>query len=220
MDKIFSIPDTKRLKYIAIYGIVATVAFTVIYGFCNSMATTAVTRYSLYTDWELDIPLIPWMIYPYLSLNLLFLISAFVIKDVSAIKGYCLGIVAGALAAGVIFYFFPGNLGFVRQEVPGYESIYRAMFEIDQPHNLFPSLHITYSSISIWTMIEQTRNKVFHFILWLWLILISMSVVFVHQHHLFDIVSGYILAIIVFKLVVTRYHPTVFKPHSFFSKNL
>ena len=139
MDNVFSIPGKERCKTIVIYGFIATIVFTVIYGLCNSLAAQSATRYSLYTQWELEIPLIPWMIYPYLSLNILFVMAAFVLKEVSAIKGYCLGIMGGAV----------------------------------------------------------------------------VSVVLVHQHHLFDVVSGYLLSMLIFKFVVLRFHETEYNPHSY-----
>ena len=72
MNKTFSLPSKDRLICIALYGGLATIAFAGIYGTCNNLASQALTHYSLYTQWELSIPLIPWMIYPYLSLNILF----------------------------------------------------------------------------------------------------------------------------------------------------
>lgn len=212
MNDIFSIPNKERTKYILVYGLIATLAFTVIYGLCNEAASHATYLYSAFFDWELQIPLIPWMIYPYLSLNILFIFSAFVVTDVSAIKGYLLGLTYAAIIAGIIFYIFPAKLGFTREVAVGYEKIFETMFSIDKPHNLFPSLHVTYSSIAIWTMIEQTKNRIFHLFLWGWLVLISCSIILVHQHHLFDILSGFILAYITYEFLIKKIHPSSFNP--------
>lgn len=219
-NKVFSIPDKERAVCIAVYSVLATAVFTAVYGYCNYLAAQATTRYSVFMDWELGIPLVPWMIYPYLSLNLLFVFSAFVVKDVSAIKGYCSGLIAAAFLAGIIFYLFPGELGFAREVVPGYENIFAAIFSVDHPHNLYPSLHVTYSSISIWTMIEQTKNRIFHLLMWTWLALIVSSVVLVHQHHLFDIVTGFVLALLVFNFVTAKIHNTDFNPLKAFTESL
>ena len=200
----FTLPCKNRLKTIAIFTPITTLAFALVYGLCNSQAAKASTHYPLFFDWELSIPLVPWMIYPYLSLNALFVLAAFVLKNSESIKGYCLSMIYSVFIAGIIFYFFPGRLGFVREVVPGYENLYQAMFDIDHPHNLFPSLHVTYSSLSMWAMMEQTKQKWFHGFLWLWLVTISASVVLVHQHHLFDIVSGLVLAILMYQYVYKK----------------
>lgn len=207
-DKIISIPDKERLKAIIIYVTLSTIAFVVVYGWCNKQASQSPVLYKMFTDWELGIPLIPWMIYPYISLNLLFVVAAFVLKEVTSVKAFCVALIAGAFVAGAVFFLFPGELGFVRQTVPGYEHFYDFMFSIDHPHNLYPSLHVTYSTLAIFAMIEQTNNKFFHFFMVIWLVMISLSVVFVHQHHLFDIFSGFILALILYKFVYQRLHNT------------
>lgn len=207
-NRIATLPDLERFKVICLYTVLSTIAFAVIYGWCNQQAALNPVRYSMFTEWELKIPLIPWMIYPYISLNLLFLVSAFVLKEISSIKGFCLSLIIGAVVAGLVFYFFPGQLGFVRETVPGYEHYFDFMFSIDHPHNLYPSLHVTYSTLAIFAMIEQTTNKIFHVLMLVWLVLISASVVFVHQHHLFDILSGFILALILYKFVYERVHKT------------
>lgn len=204
-DKVFSLPDKERTKIIMIYGILSTVVFAMIYGWCNKQATLSPIHYQMYTDWELSLPLIPWMIYPYISLNLLFIVCAFVLKETSSLKGFCISLMISAILAAIVFYYFPGKLGFIRQSVLGYETLYNFMFSIDHPHNLFPSLHVTYSSLAIFSMIEQTKNKFFHVFSWTWLIIISASVILVHQHHLFDIAAGFILALFVHKFVYLKF---------------
>ncbi len=216
MDKIFSLPDKNRLLHVLIFGTLATLAFGFIYTYCNENAASSKNLYNMYIQWELSIPLIPWMIYPYLSLNLLFVLAIFTIKELSAIRAYCLSIVIGAFIAGIIFYFFPGKLGFTRSTVVGYEKIFESMFSIDHPHNLFPSLHITYSSLSVWAILEQAKNKIMNYIMWVWLILIYMSVIFVHQHHLFDILTGALLAILIYRFFFLKIHRTTYKSLIFF----
>lgn len=200
-----SIPDWTRTKGILIWGGLATIVFTAVYGWCNKAATESLTHYALYTDWELSIPLVPWMIFPYISLNVLFLVSFLTVKTPEAIKGFCLSMVWGAIIAGIIFYLFPGKLGYERVAAPEFADIFNFMFSIDHPHNLFPSLHVTYSSLGVFAMIQQTSSKIFHRFLYVWLFMICSSVVLVHQHHLFDIVSGALLAAMLYKLVYRQY---------------
>jgi membrane-associated phospholipid phosphatase len=201
---VFSLPNKARLKEIAIWGALATVAFPLIYGVCNYLASQQTDFYKAYFQWELAIPLVPWMIYPYMSLNVLFVEAAFILKE-GAVKAYCLSLVASLFVAAFIFYFFPGELGFVRPDyVESYNDIFQGMYSIDKPHNLFPSLHVTYSSLSAMAMIQQTKSKVFHAFMSLWVIVIALSVVLVHQHHVIDIVLGFVLAIITYKQVYLK----------------
>ena len=68
--------------------------------------------------------------------------------------------------------------------------------------------YVYYSTLAILAMIEQTTNRIFHDLMLLWLVLISASVVFVHQHHLFDIVTGFVLALVIYRLVYEKLHNT------------
>jgi len=201
---VFSLPNKARLKEIAIWGTLAAIAFPLIYGVCNYLASQNSDFYHAYFDWELSLPLIPWMIYPYMSLNALFLVAAFILKE-KAVKAYCLSLVISLGVAAIIFYFFPGQLGFTRPEyVAGYNDIFQGMYNIDKPHNLFPSLHVTYSSLSAMSMIQQAKSKLFASIMIVWIILISLSVILVHQHHIIDIILGFILAILTYRSVYLK----------------
>ena len=85
--------------------------------------------------------------------------------------------------------------------------IFSLLHAVDQPFNLYPSLHITYSSLTVFAIIDQTKSRVFHAFLLFWLVLIAFSVVLVHQHHLFDIITGLVLAGIVIKFVYRKLVP-------------
>jgi membrane-associated phospholipid phosphatase len=135
-------------------------------------------------------------------------LNVFLLRDPKVIKAFSICLILTVLVAGLIFVLFPGKLGFNRvSEVPGHEWLFSFLHAIDQPFNLYPSLHITYSSLTVFAIIDQTNNKLFHYILIVWLVLIVFSVVLVHQHHLFDILTGLILAWLVVKIVYRRLIP-------------
>jgi membrane-associated phospholipid phosphatase len=60
-------------------------------------------------------------------------------------------------------------------------------------------------------MIDQTKQKWFHVFLTVWILMICASVVLVHQHHLFDIFTGLILAYLAIKTVYRRFVPRIFE---------
>ena len=100
------------------------------------------------------------------------------------------------------FLFFLGQLGFKRHAyVEGYNDIFQSMYAIDKLHNLFPSLHVTYLTLSASAMMRQSNSKIFNLIMITWIILIALSVVLVHQQHVIDIVMGLILAMTTYKSV-------------------
>ena len=104
-------------------------------------------------------------------------------------------LVVGTVLAGIIFYLFPGELGFKRVIPQGmFEGIYKSLFAIDAPHNLAPSLHIFYSYMTILNLVKISESKLWH----IWGGLMCLAVLFTHQHHLIDILLGFLLAFVLY----------------------
>lgn len=166
-----------------------------LYLFTNSIAANSPTHFTMYMEFEKEIPQIPEFISIYESYYLLLALNFIIIKSTNAIRSLSISLMASSAIACLIFIIFPGELGFSRtQNTTGFEAIFSSLHSLDLPYNLFPSLHITFSTISVFAIIDQTKNKFFHALLIFWLILISFSVVLVHQHHIFDVITGYILS--------------------------
>ena len=82
-----------------------------------------------------------------------------------------------------------------------FQPIYELLFVLDNPTNLFPSLHITFSYVALFFTLAQTKQFLWKTMLVLWFFGICASVVFVHQHHLFDIATGLALGVVVRRVV-------------------
>ena len=194
-----------RLKAMVFWGGICVLFCLTVYLGTNEIASNMERHYGMYFDFEKDIPLVPWMIYIYASFHLLLALNFFIIKDPKVIKAFTISLMASSFIAALVFLSFPGELGFSRVDgTAGYEAMYSFLHKIDHPHNLYPSLHITFSVLTAFAMFDQTRSKLFHGFLLSWVFLIGCSVVFVHQHHLFDIFTGLILSFIVIKYVYRR----------------
>jgi membrane-associated phospholipid phosphatase len=167
--------------------------FLVVYGASNWFNSNRSEHYSLYSSRELDIPLLPAMIYPYLSVSLIFLLPLFTLN--SAQLMVLAKRMAGAIVmAGLIFILLPTQLGFERSSVIGsINPLFALVYLLDHPHNLFPSLHVALSSLVL-AMALAAANAWQRGLLIIWWVLLCLSVVFVHQHHLIDIVGGLVLA--------------------------
>ncbi len=201
-ENVFAYPSKELAAVFIRWFIVVLAAYLLIYYPCNSYAASQAKHYRLYTSWELAIPLVPPMIIIYLSYVTVFFFLVFVIKTPEAIKGLALSMLAMMVISGVIFFFFPGQLGYQRPaDVPGYNTLFKLLYTIDQPHNLFPSLHVSFAYLSILAMMRQTQNKRFHLALKIWFAVVCASVILVHQHHLFDIVSGMLLSWVVYRQI-------------------
>ena len=197
--------SSARLKAMVFWGGICVLFCLTVYLGKNEIASNMERHYGMYFDFEKDIPLVPWMIYIYASFHLLLALNFFIIKDPKVIKAFTISLMASSFIAALVFLSFPGELGFSRVDgTAGYEAMYSFLHKIDHHHNLYPSLHITFSVLTAFAMFDQTRSKLFHGFLLSWVFLICCSVVFVHQHHLFDIFTGLILSFIVIKYVYRR----------------
>ena len=78
-------------------------------------------------------------------------------------------------------------------------AIFRFLHIFDQPYNLFPSLHITFRTILAHLYAKHTKGVV-RWASHMWFILIGFSTLLTYQHHIVDIVGGFVLAAICFYL--------------------
>jgi membrane-associated phospholipid phosphatase len=179
--------------------------FGALYPLVNWLTGVRASTFGLYLDSERTIPFLPVWIWAYLSINLLFLLPPLFVRaaDMPLLgRRMLVATVSGCL----IFLLLPARLGFERV-VPGdglYRAVFGGLFQADGPHNLVPSLHVTYASLCILSF--QAAASVWRTrVAWgLWLATIMASTVLVHQHHLLDVASGLALAVLICAWIPAR----------------
>ena len=187
-----------RIKALLKWGLIGALTCTGIYLGTNEIAAQQTSFYQLYFEFERDIPMVPWMIHVYNSFHVLLLLNFLVIKNPLKIRAIAISLIASSAIAALFFLIFPAELGFSRTEnMMGYEFWYDALHWLDHPHNLVPSLHITFSALSTYVISTEINSRVLKSLFLVWFLLICSSIVLVHQHHLIDIFTGLLLAVIV-----------------------
>ena len=187
-----------RIKALFKWGLIGAFTCSGIYLGTNEIAAHRTSFYQLYFEFERDIPMVPWMIHVYNSFHVLLLLNFLIIKNPLKIRAIAISLIASSAIASVFFLLFPAELGFSRTEnMVGYEFWYDALHWIDHPHNLVPSLHITFSALSAYVISTEIGSVFLKLTLLTWFLLICSSIVLVHQHHIIDIVSGFVLAVLV-----------------------
>jgi len=184
------------LKSYGFWAFWVGVTFISVYPTCNWLTANREITYSLYINTELAIPFVPGFFWIYMSMYVLFLLPAFFL-DAEHLKRLGKQLISATLLSGVIFLILPAELGFERTSPasPLYASIYSGLFAIDLPHNLVPSLHVIFSSLIIFSLLEKAELKYQKYALWGWLTLVCLSTLLIHQHHLVDIITGLLVAI-------------------------
>ena len=162
------------------------------------------TFHQLFFDWELAIPFLPGMIYIYASLLLLLLLPALALTR-RQLPALARAMVITLFSAAVVYLLLPADLGFERPEyVPGYNGVYQALYALELPHNLVPSLHIASSTLLIATLLHNSSSVWVRLGLYSWGLLICASVLLVHQHHVLDVISGLMLGLVCYRRVYLR----------------
>jgi hypothetical protein len=195
------LPDGERLRVYGTWALLTSVAFFAVYPTMNWFTSLRVYRLHLYVTPELAIPFVHQFIWAYLSLYALFLLPIFMLP---AARLPPLGkqLVTGTLASGVLFALLPAELGFVRTipADPTYAGIFAAIFGLDRPHNLVPSLHVVWAAAIILACAE-TAGALGRTLLFNWFAILMASTLLVHQHHVLDIAAAIVLV-----FILRRFH--------------
>jgi membrane-associated phospholipid phosphatase len=179
----------------AVWALWVAVAFFTVYPTCNWITSHRSDTFSLYVEAELGIPFVPQFIWMYLSMYVLFLTPPFYL-NVSQLSALGKQLVLATLVSGCIFLLFPAKLGFART-LPDdllYRPVFADLFALDLPHNMAPALHVVFSALILFAILEASDAGHLKLLWWGWLIAICVSTILVHQHHLIDVVSGLLVA--------------------------
>ncbi len=188
-------PNLGDLRVFLTWGAVIGIAFFAIYPFSNWLTSQRAEPWRLYLDAELSIPLIPQFVWLYMSMYLLFVLPPLFVP-IRAVPLLARQLISGCVVCGLSYLAFPAVLGFDRTLPPEepYRQIFAAIYDVDAPHNLVPSLHVVFSCLIALACARFARPSV-RYSLWVWLSLIVLSTVLVHQHHLLDVAAALFLVL-------------------------
>jgi len=186
-------PDGRRVQTYLLWAGWVGVAFFAVYPTLNWLTSLRSSPFHLYVPAELDVPFVPQFVWAYFSMYLLFAMPPFFIQA-EQLPALGKQLIAGTLASGLLFLLFPAELGFARTipaETP-YAGIYAAMFGVDRPYNLVPSLHVVFSTAIALACADVAKPGA-RVVLLGWLAVIATSTVLVHQHHVLDVAAAFLL---------------------------
>jgi protein-tyrosine phosphatase len=169
--------------------------FLIVYGWTNWFTAQRSDLPTLFFEWERLIPFVPLMIVPYMSIDLFFVAAPFLCRDDRELATLSKRIAAAILVGGLCFLLFPLRFAFERPHASGWLGAFFDWFRgMDQPYNLLPSLHIALRTILANIYARHTRGILRHASN-LWFVLIGLSAVLTYQHHVMDVVAGFVLGV-------------------------
>ena len=146
---------------------------------------------SLFFSWESLIPLWPWTIVPYWSIDLMYGLAILLATSKQSLKILCLRLFSAQIICITCFLIFPLKFSFERPNLDGFLGLwFDVLMGFDKPFNQAPSLHITLLVI-LWQFYNcYFQSKFNQLLLHVWCFLIALSVLTTWQHHFFDVPTG------------------------------
>jgi len=87
-----------------------SILFLVVYSGTNWITSLRSEVGTWYFEWERWIPFVPWMVIPYMSIDLFFVVAPFLCRGRTELKILAGRITLAILAAGTCFLLFPLKL--------------------------------------------------------------------------------------------------------------
>ncbi|MGB7328969.1 MAG: phosphatase PAP2/dual specificity phosphatase family protein [Rubripirellula sp.] len=193
-------------------ALVTSALFLVFYGGASYATSLRTDVGTWYYDWERWVPFVPIMIVPYMSIDLFFVAAPFLCRDRKELQVLALRLSAVVIGAAVCFLLFPLQLAVERPIATGFfGGIYNWFTAMDRPYNLCPSMHIALRTVLAVHFAKHIPNRLARFASHFWFFLIGCSTLLLYQHHVIDVVGGFVLAIFVMHFVDGRTWKT---PHT------
>lgn len=170
--------------------------FTVFYG-ADFIARKSDYRYNLYFDWELQVPFLIYSFIPYFAIFFLPILIPLYVKKRNELYLLVLRLLIAILVSGIFFIILPCNLGY--SQPPLSPELYTLIKTIAGTHNLIPSLHVLLTILIIKSVIVNAQPVV-KWLLWLILIILPISTITSHQHHIADVFSGLLFSFIIVRM--------------------
>ncbi|MCH2547735.1 MAG: phosphatase PAP2/dual specificity phosphatase family protein [Alphaproteobacteria bacterium] len=174
------------------------------YGFTNWYSASLPEVNQFYFGWEQNIPVVPWMIVPYMSIDLFFAGALFLCVTRQELHGHVKRVAFAISVSAACFLLYPMQFSFPRPEVDGfYGVLFDVLYGFDQPFNQAPSLHISLLMF-LWVVYASHTKGLLNGFIHVWFALIGLSVLFTHQHHFVDIPTAMLVGAFGFYLFPNR----------------
>ncbi|WDY58745.1 phosphatase PAP2/dual specificity phosphatase family protein [Pseudomonas sp. PSKL.D1] len=165
--------------------------FFLSYGLTNQYTAGRSDVGSLVFSWENHLPLWPWTIIPYWSIDVLYGLSFLLPRTRQEMDRHALSLLSAQVICVACFLLWPLRFTFERPELGGlFGWLFDVLMGFDKPFNQAPSLHIALLVI-IWTMFARhVRRQPWRWVMHGWMLLIGVSVLTTWQHHFIDVPTG------------------------------
>lgn len=187
------------------YAIALTLYAAVTYGVTNSIASARGATRCIALSWEQHLPLVSWLIVPYLLVDVLMAFSALCATSQAGLRTLTRRILWAFGIGNLIFLLLPLRCEFPRSIPDDWTApLFHLLHFTDLPYNQAPSAHIYEAMIIAPVYLSRFPHPAARAAFILTIFLGSAGTVLTYQHHVMDIVTGAFFGFVVIRLIRPR----------------
>jgi membrane-associated phospholipid phosphatase len=202
-EPFFGWPGWDHLRYFAIVGLAQTLWFGLIYGGADRLTAERSFRVRVHLDEELKLPFVPEMVLVYMSIYLLFWSAPFILRTRRQLRALTIALATVTFCGGICFLLLPAESAFPPQNIDRWRQLFHLADWLNLEYNMVPSLHVALSVACV-AAFSGRASLIGRIVLWSWAVAVGVSTVLTHQHHLLDVLTGFLLGLVVTSLVYNR----------------
>lgn len=197
-------PGWQQLRFAWLLSALNAGWFLFVYGGCEWLTAHRALRVQIHLPVELSIPLIPSAVIAYLSIYLLLLAGPFIVRERLEFTALIRALALATLCGGIGFLLLPARAAY---PPPGDLGIWVGLLHfadrLNLDYNMVPSLHVALSVCCI-AAYSGHATPLGRALLWVWAGAIALSTLLTHQHHVFDVVTGWGVGVAAYRLAMLR----------------
>jgi membrane-associated phospholipid phosphatase len=193
-EMLVAIPPAEERVWLALLSGTFAAFFWSVYWAADWYTGTLQSRHRVDFAFEAQIPFWPWAILAYLTITPILLLLPFRLRSRVHIAPVFATLCLQVVIAGVIFVVFPVELGYPREVPTGLVAIpFTAAKTVNLHYNAVPSLHVAFA-LTAAAALTQVGGTLWRSGIWIWSLLIVVSTLVTHQHHILDVATGALLS--------------------------
>jgi len=201
----FRIPDRAHFRYFLKLALIVGIWFKLLFNGTDYIASLHPHRVDVAMQWELSaIPFVPQFTLIYSSIYLSMLLLPFVLRTRRELRAMGMALMTTIGVAAIAFLLFPTEPAYA--PLPSHyplDWLHEVTRRLALRHNLAPSLHVAMSWLILRTLATKASTAVaVSLIGWAWAI--ALATLLTHQHHVIDVMSGALLAELIYRVVYLK----------------
>ncbi len=175
--------------------------FFLAYGGASYISGLIPWRFELPITFEHSVPFVPIASIVYLSLMVMMMLSPFIMRHTEEIIPLFSILIVETAIAALFFILLPIESAFPERNVQGVVGVIFDFADfLNMQHNFFPSLHVCFALTAALCYAQKTQI-LGRSIFFIWALAISISTVLIHEHYIIDVLAGWVLALLCWKIV-------------------